>query len=105
MNTLNNVCIAGTGIPQPLALINLSEAGLAADKQIVSDAIISTIDELNLTRAKHERISTAVIQTDAWSADNGILTPTLKVKRSALDEKFSKDYLNWHESENSVEWV
>lgn len=102
---VEQVCVAGVGIPQPIALINLSEAGLAANKQLVSDAIDATIGELNSSRAKHERISTAIIQTEAWSADNGILTPTLKVKRNALDQKFSKDYLNWHESENSVEWV
>lgn len=102
---IEQVCVAGIGIPQPIALINLSEAGLNTDRQIVSDSINATIDQLNPSRAKHERISTAIIQTENWSADNGILTPTLKVKRNALDQQFSKDYLIWHESEKKVIWA
>ena len=102
---VEQVCVAGTGIPQPLALINLSEAGIAADKQIVADAIKKTIGDLNPSRAKHERISTAIIQSEAWSSENGILTPTLKVKRNELDQKFSRDYLAWHESEETVIWT
>ena len=102
---IEQVCVAGIGIPQPIALINLSEAGLNTDRQIVSDSINATIDQLNPSRAKHERISTAIIQTENWSADNGILTPTLKVKRNALDQQFSKDYLTWHESDEKVIWA
>ena len=43
---IEQVCVAGIGIPQPIALINLSEAGLNTDRQIVSDSINATIDQL-----------------------------------------------------------
>jgi hypothetical protein len=31
-------------------------------------------------------------------------TPTLKIKRSKIDEKFSSQYLNWFKSEEDVIW-
>jgi len=101
---IEQVCVVGIGIPQPIALMNLSEAGKEADQQTVANSILQTVQELNPTRAKYERISTAIIQQEAWSAENGILTPTLKVKRSELDQRFAQDYLQWHEAEDAVIW-
>ncbi len=101
---IEQVCVAGIGIPQPIALLNLSEAGKACDQQEVADSIMQTVKELNQTRAKYERISTTIIQNEPWSPDNGILTPTLKVKRNELDQRFSEQYLKWHEAKDEVIW-
>ncbi len=101
---IEQVCVAGLGIPQPIALVNLSEIGLATDKETVTESILESIKQVNGTRANFEKISTAIIQKEAWSVDNGILTPTLKVKRGKLDETYQKEYLNWHEADDKVIW-
>jgi long-chain acyl-CoA synthetase len=101
---IEQVCVAGLGIPQPIALVNLSEIGLATDKETVTESILESIKQVNGTRANFEKISTAIIQKEAWSVDNGILTPTLKVKRGKLDETYQEDYLNWHEASEKVIW-
>lgn len=101
---VEQVCVVGLGIPQPIALYNLSEIGQKADKSEVEDAIIASIAELNETRAKYEHISTAIIQSEAWTMDNEFLTPTLKVKRFNLDKAYGEQYLNWHEDTNRVLW-
>ena len=101
---IEQVCVAGLGIPQPIALLNLSEIGLATDKEKVAQSIQESIQQVNSTRAKYERISTAIIQEEAWSENNDLLTPTLKVKRGKIDDRFSKDYLSWHEADEKVIW-
>jgi len=101
---VEQVCVVGLGIPQPIALYNLSEIGQKADKSTVEESITSTIAALNETRAKYEHISTAVIQSEAWTMDNEFLTPTLKVKRFNLDNVFGEQYLGWHESDEKVIW-
>jgi len=50
-------------------------------------------------------MSTAVIQTEAWSVENDLLTPTLKVKRGKIDERYTKDYLTGHEAKEKVIWA
>lgn len=102
---VEQVCVAGLGIPQPIALINLSEIGAAADKALVEQSMLSTIQGLNNTRANFERVSTVVIQQTHWSIDNELLTPTLKVKRGKMDDRFGQDYLGWHEANDTVIWM
>ena len=46
-----------------------------------------------------------VIDQNTWSIENELITPTLKVKRPKLDERYGKDYLNWHEAKEDVMWV
>jgi len=101
---VDQVCVVGLGIPQPIALYNLSPMGQAANKNDVEASLTSAIAELNATRAKFEHISTAIIQSDAWTMENELLTPTLKVKRFNLDKDFGEQYLGWHEDDNNVIW-
>jgi len=102
---IEQVCVAGLGNPQPIALINLSEIGIAADKAAVSQSILESVELANSTRANYEKISTAIIQQEVWSVENGLITPTLKVKRGKIDEKYSGAYLDWHEAKEKVIWV
>ncbi len=101
---VEQVCVVGLGIPQPIALLNLGEAAAGHDDEKVAESLIETVTALNATRAKYENVSTVVIQRDAWTDQNGFLTPTLKVKRAELDKAFGQQYLNWHEAKNNVIW-
>ena len=102
---VEQVCVVGLGIPQPIALFNLSAAGLKAERSDVEASLTGAIQALNATRAKFERISTAIIQSEAWSTENDCMTPTLKVKRFTLDDRFSREYLDWHEAPLKVIWA
>ena len=102
---VEQVCVVGLGIPQPIAMYNLSDIGMKTDRQDVEDSINTSIKALNATRASHERISTAVVHLQTWSAENDFLTPTLKVKRHVLDKVFGDSYHAWHDDPKSVLWV
>ena len=97
-------CVVGLGIPQPLCLINLSEEAQKLENSVIENSIQDTVKQLNSTVANYERISTVIIQMDAWTEDNGILTPTLKVKRGTLDDKFGKEFLAWNDSKDKIIW-
>lgn len=102
---IEQVCVVGLGIPQPLALINLSEQGLSSNESSVKESILKSVTSLNKSRSNHEKISTAIIQSDQWSIENDLLTPTLKVKRTNVDQKFGDKYLKWHEDNESIIWI
>jgi len=99
------VCVVGLGLPQPIALINLSEQAEIAPRNYVSDSILRSINVVNSSRAGFEHISTAVILSEPWSEEINILTPTLKIKRGQVDARYQDRYLDWHQSKEQVIWV
>ncbi|MFT6101211.1 MAG: long-chain acyl-CoA synthetase [Arenicella sp.] len=102
---VEQVCVVGLGIAQPIALINLGEAAKGHSKTEIADSLLNTVTQLNATRAKFEHVSTLVIHNETWSDQNGFLTPTLKVKRTELDKAFGRQYLDWHEAPDTVIWA
>ena len=51
-----------------------------------------------------QKIKKIVMVKDEWLPDNGLATPTLKIKRAKIDERFSQSYNDWYSSENDVIW-
>ena len=60
------------------------------------------LNKLNSSLVNYKKISTLIIVKDQWTQQNGIVGPTQKLKRGAIEDKYSKDYLNWHNSSDQV---
>lgn len=101
---IEQICVVGLGIPQPLALVNLSDIGKAIDKVQLEKRFADMLTKINGTLASHERISTIVVIDEAWSENNNLLTPTLKVRRQAVNERFGEDFMPWHSDSGKVLW-
>ena len=43
----------------------------------------------------HEQIAKLVILAEEWTIENGVLTPTLKIKRNIIDSKYQTKYDGW----------
>lgn len=99
---IEQICIVGTGIPQPIALITLSELGKAKTKLDVSTSLIASVNDVNATLEKHEKIEKVIIMKEDWTVDNGLTTPTLKVKRNAIEKIHQQFYKEWFESDDKV---
>lgn len=61
---------------------------LVTNEQVVK-ALQKNIDELNKHLGQWERIKQFRILPDTWSPDTGELTPTLKLKRRVIHEKYA----------------
>lgn len=101
---IEQCCVAGLGIPQPICLVNLSEQGQSEDKSKVSASLESDLKSLNSTLSNYECVSTIIVNKDTWSESNDMLTPTLKVRRGKLDDSYGQNYLSWHEDKAKVIW-
>jgi len=97
------VCVVGNGMPQPLALINLSEIGLKSERSVVADSVLKTVKNINNELASFECISTVVV-TDMWTIDNELITPTMKVRRGKIDDHYGENYHHWHEQNEDIIW-
>jgi long-chain acyl-CoA synthetase len=99
---IEQICIVGTGIPQPIALITLSELGKKKTKGDLSKSLITTVEIINPTLEKHEKIQKVVIMKEDWTVDNGLTTPTLKVKRNNVEKIHQDYYKSWFELKEHV---
>lgn len=99
---VEQICIVGTGIPQPIALVTLSELGRSKSKNDLVEGLIATVETVNPNFEKHEKIEKVVIMKEDWSVDNGLTTPTLKVKRNSIEKIHQPFYKEWFECEGMV---
>jgi long-chain acyl-CoA synthetase len=99
---IEQICIVGTGIPQPIALITLSELGKKKTKEELSTGLLSTLNEVNPRLEKHEKIQKIVIMKEEWSVANGLCTPTLKVKRNSIEKIHQDYYPTWFDHSEMV---
>ncbi|MCF8272875.1 MAG: AMP-binding protein [Flavobacteriaceae bacterium] len=101
-SNIEQICVVGTGIPQPIALITLSELGKLKTKEELSTSLIQTIKTINSTLEKHERLEKVVIMKEDWTLANGLTTPSLKVKRNSIEKIHQQYYKSWFEKSEFV---
>ncbi len=99
---LEQVCVVGMGIAQPIALIIPSETAKKKDKSELERSILQTIDELNPTLLSHEKLAKAVIMKEEWTVDNGLMTPSMKVRRNRVEDIHMEMYPVWFNREERL---
>lgn len=102
---VEQVCVVGMGIPQPIALIVLSAAGKAKSKDDLIRSLSDTFSEINPTLESYEKLEKAVIMKSDWTIENGLMTPSMKVKRNEVEKIHLPKYPSWyHRQEGLVVW-
>ena len=99
---IEQICIVGTGIPQPIALITLSELGKVKSKDQLSESLLETVHTINPNLEKHEKLEKIVIMKEDWNVENGLTTPSLKVKRNSIEKIHQPYYKQWFDSSDNV---
>ncbi len=98
------VCVVGMGIPQPIALINLSPSAKSKSKEEITKSLYASMADVNATVEDYERLKKAVIMKDDWTMANGLMTPTLKIKRNEVEKIHLPKYPVWYTMEGPVVW-
>ncbi|MCB0688190.1 MAG: AMP-binding protein [Saprospiraceae bacterium] len=97
-------CIVGTGIPQPICLIVLNETIDQSQKKSIKEKLVTLLEKINEGLEKHECVEKVVIMRDSWTVENELLTPTLKVKRNLIENKYRHRFGEWFVDQNVVVW-
>lgn len=101
---IEQIAIVGMGIPQPIALVVLSTRGKKSDKVSVRKELTELLIGINQKLEKHERVEKLVIMSEEWSLDNGLLTPTMKVRRNRVEANHQRWYKEWYDDDDSIIW-
>lgn len=85
---IEQVCVTGSHLKQPIALLVLSQAADAYSAEEIDASLLETLNEVNTTLESHSVLDSLVVMKEAWTVENDLLTPTLKVKRHVLEKRF-----------------
>jgi long-chain acyl-CoA synthetase len=96
------VCVTGPGYPQPFALLMpgpgvLQELDDPAAREPLLAELQALLDQVNAALEDHEKLTHVVVVRDPWSIDNGFLTPTMKIKRRVIEERYLSKATAWAE--------
>ncbi len=99
---IEQACVVGMGIPQPIALVVLSASGKAKSKEDIALSLANSLNQVNPNLESYEKLEKAVIMKEDWSIENGLLTPTLKVKRNEVEKIHIPKYPTWYHTQPGV---
>lgn len=101
---IEQVCVVGTGVPQPMALVTLSEAGKKRSKDELVVTLSGLMATINASLEKFEMLEKIVIMKESWTIANGLITPTLKVKRNEVEKLHLPKYPLWYDEKDIIVW-
>lgn len=95
---VEHVCVLGANRYGPIALVRPAPAFSASHYHACIPYARRALSELNADLEPHEQLEAIYLSTDLWSIDNGVLTPTLKIRRQQVEMMFAaRADLFWQE--------
>jgi long-chain acyl-CoA synthetase len=104
-------CVMGSGEPSAFAVVQLAEELRkklkkgGADKGAIEAALNKLRESTNRQLEEHEQLAFLVIAQDEWAVENGFLTPTLKIKRGAIEAEAAPKVDGWFAAKRPVIWA
>ena len=101
--------VSGLGQPAAYAMVVLGEdvrpkLKYADFKKDVEAQLAQLLKDVNAELASHEKLQMIVVAQQPWTIENGFLTPTMKIKRSRIENEVSTRVEAWYSANGKVQW-
>ena len=102
--------VSGVGQSAAYAVVVLAEdlrpkLGDAAVRAKVQQELAGLLREVNQAAPDYEQLRMIVVASQAWTIENGMLTPTMKIRRSRIEAEFEAQLAHWYSSQGPVHWA
>jgi long-chain acyl-CoA synthetase len=103
-------CVVGANYPQPFAMLMLNEDAAAksrdaAGRAALEDSMANHLMTVNHGLDPHEQLAVLILMTEPWTVENGLITPTFKIKRNVLEARHVADFDAWTSSDRKIVWA
>ena len=92
INFIEQALVYGDNKPYLIALLVLSND----NKKLKNEIIFKEIEKMNKNLSKIEKIKKFFVIKDQFTIENGMMTPTLKLKRYKIIQKYKKEFENYY---------
>ncbi len=88
-------CVTGSGLPQPVAIVSPAEhlrpkAASSEGRAELEATLRELLGTINAKLPAHEKLDRLYVAKEAWTIENEMLTPTMKIRRAAIDSRYGK---------------
>ncbi|MEK6805109.1 MAG: AMP-binding protein [Pseudomonadota bacterium] len=102
-------CVTGVGTPAAFALIQLApelrqRQAAGNDRSAIEQEMESLLVSVNATLEPHELLGFIAIVGEPWTMENGLLTPTMKIKRSEIEKRCGPQAERWFKAARKIVW-
>ena len=107
---VETVMVSGVGQPAAYALVVLAEEirptlGDPAVRADIEAQLAKVLADVNARVADYEQLKMIVIAKEPFSIENGLLTPTMKLKRAKIETAVKGDVGKWYAQKGPVVWA
>ena len=95
-------CVIGEGLPGPLSLLVLEDHKREQISDQLKEDLLALKKTINEKLQNHEKIEKVIVLKEEWTDENGLLTPTLKLKRMTIENKFKNLFQKWLKSTEDI---
>ncbi len=92
--------VGGNGQAQPYGVLMLSEDGRAklsnGGRDDLEESLAAHLAAVNAELDHHEHLKFVAVASDDWTIENGLLTPTMKLKRAAIEDMYQPKEEDWY---------
>jgi long-chain acyl-CoA synthetase len=104
------VCVLGAGMTGPFAMVVLTPEKRALSqasetRALIEEELKQELRRVNQKLEHYEQLRFLVVAQQAWTVDNEFLTPTLKVRRSCIEDLFTPSFDTWERSAKTILWL
>jgi long-subunit acyl-CoA synthetase (AMP-forming) len=101
--------VSGVGQPAAYAMVVVAESlrprlAEADVRKQVEHEFEKLLKEINAAVADHEQLHMIVVAEQPWSIENGLLTPTMKVRRGRIEKAMEQHVDKWYATGRRVHW-
>ncbi len=102
LREVDQACVLGIRYPQPFIVIVLSEFGKGMNKAELNNLLSMKLSECNKECMDYQKLKKVIIVNEEWTSDNKLLTPTLKMKRNSISEKYEPQLVELYQQDELI---
>ena len=98
------LCVIGDGLPASVCVASIFGKKIT-NKEAYQQEAEGLLQKMNNQLEKHEQLKMIIFVDDEWNTDNGLITPTMKIRRPQIEEKYSSIIEDNRRKDNKVIWI
>ena len=103
-------CVSGVGQPAAYGMVVLAESirpqlGDAAVRADVEAQLAELLKKVDGQIAEYEKLDFLVVAREPFTIENGLLTPTMKIKRARIEAANADHLEGWYSAKKAVLWA